>query len=156
MPVQWDQSRVFLLERDGYLHEFRPQEAENYSRVDVRFSSYSQAEVRNRLLIEFGPGYDVTGTGSYLVVHPVGQGGLWAQRFEDLYRSMVHYFSTRGIDIQTPAFPLIAVVFPRQADFVRHMSGMGIRVGQGFLGFYENYSNRIYLYDIKDYKGQSD
>lgn len=156
MPVAWNQNKVFLLERDGYLHEFHPDEAENYSRVSQDFRSFSQAEIRMQLLQEFGRGYDVTGTGNYLVVHPVGQGSLWAQRFEDLYRSMVHYFSVRGISIQRPTFPLIAIVFPTKGEFVRHMNGLGIPVARSFLGFYENYSNRIFLYDIKNFVGQSD
>ena len=50
----------------------------------------------------------------------------WAPRFEELYRSFVHYFSARGWRLTEPQFPLIAVVFPRQIDFARQASREGV------------------------------
>src|SRR3954453_7940186 len=66
-PLAWSEKKVFFLARDGQLAEFPPSQATNYSQVAGGFHSYSQGEVRGRLLREFGQGYEVSGMGHYLV-----------------------------------------------------------------------------------------
>jgi hypothetical protein len=80
---------------------------------------------------------------------------VWAQRFEELYRAMTHYFRARGFQMQRPEFPFVAIVFPRQHDFLDYAHRQNIRgISSHVLGFYENASNRIYLYDVT--AGQKD
>ena len=104
--------------------------------------------MRGQLLREFGDHYDVSGTGNYLVVHPVGERDRWAPRFEALFRSFVHYFSVRGARPATPEFPLVAVVLPSQRDFVEYVQRNDGRVPSGVVGFYSPQSNRVLLYDV--------
>ena len=103
-------------------------------RLTGGFHSYSQAEIRGSLLREFGHGYEVSGVGHYLVVHPAGKRDQWAPRFEELYRSFVHYFSARGWQLTEPRFPLVAVVFPRQVDFWQQAEKDGMPRSSGVLG----------------------
>lgn len=148
MPVAYTQQEVLLLGRDGYLWDFSPDQAKNFGKVSDGFRPLSQGELRAQLLREFGRGFEVSGTGHYLVVHPAGQRDRWAQRFEDLYRSFVHYFSVRGFRPQQPLFPLVAVVFPSQADFQRYaLKTDNVRVASGVLGYYSPTTNRVLLFD---------
>ncbi len=144
--IYWDQESFFMLGRDGQLWEFDVARAGEATMIKKPFTIYSQGELRAALLREYGPAYDVSGTGHYLVVHPLGQRDQWADRFEDLYREMVHYFSSRGIHVNEPRFPLIAVVFPNEAEFSRHAKDDGMNLG-GVLGYYSWLSNRVLLYD---------
>jgi hypothetical protein len=137
-----------LLARDGQLVEFPPAKAQEHSLLPGSFRSYSQAEIRGQLLREFGQGYEVSGVGHYLVVHPAGQKDQWAPRFEALYRSLVHYFAARGWQLSEPRFPLVAVVFPRQSDFQRHAAREGVPPASGLLGYYSLVTNRILVYDV--------
>lgn len=145
--IYFDQSMVALLGRDGELHTFKPSEARNFHQVSANFQSMSQAALRGQLLNEFGRNFDVSGTGQFLVVHPVGQRDLWADRFEQLYRHMQLYFRSRGFRWNSPEFPFIAVVFPTQAQYHSYAKSKG-RSGQGTLGYYDPATNRIYLYDV--------
>lgn len=146
-PLKFNEQQVFFLARDGQLVEFAPGEAKDFSVVAGGFKSYSQAQLRGQLQREFGAGYEVTGVGHYLVVHPAGQGQQWAPRFEELYRSFVHYFSARGWQVAEPRFPLVAVVYPRQVDFMRQARREGVAASGGLLGYYSPTTNRILLYD---------
>ena len=146
-PLYWDNGFVALLARDGKIVTFHPSEAEKFQKVSRYFDTYSQAEIRGQLLREFGGTYDVSGTGQFLVVHPAGQRDLWAQRFEQLYRSMVHYFGARGFQIQRPEFPFIAVVFPNQSQYEQYLRAKDVRIGFSSLGYYDSTTNRIHLYD---------
>jgi hypothetical protein len=147
LALSWNRERVYLLARDGQVLDFPPADAKNPSKVAGGFRSFSQAEIRGQLLHEFGRGYEVSGVGHYLVVHPAGQRDQWAPRFEQLYRSLVQYFAARGWQLTEPRFPLVAVVYPRQVDFVQQAAREGIAAGNGLLGFYSPRTNRILLYD---------
>jgi len=146
-PLSSSKDRMLMLARDGNLLDFDPRHAANYSKISSSFRSYSQAEVRQLLLQEFGRQFEVSGTGQFLVVHPVGKRNQWAQRFEDLYRSFVRYFTIRGLTIQRAQFPLVAVVFERRSDFISYAAKSGSKVPPGVLGFYSPKTNRILMYD---------
>jgi hypothetical protein len=146
-PLAYNEKKVCFLGRDGQLSEFAPAEATNYSQVGGSFKAYSQAEIRGLLLKEFDQGYEVSGVGHYLVVHPAGKRDQWAPRFEELYRSFVHYFSARGWQLTEPRFPLIAVVYPRQIDFMQQAVREGAPASRGVLGYYSPLTNRILMFD---------
>jgi hypothetical protein len=145
-PLAVSDKEVLFLVRDGQLAEFPPDVVTNYSRVG-NFRSYSQAEIRGTLLREFGQGYEVSGVGHYIVVHPAGKRDQWAPRFEELYRSFIHYFGARGWQLSEPRFPLIAVVYPRQADFWQQATREGVPPTSGLLGYYSPITNRILMFD---------
>jgi hypothetical protein len=147
-PLAWNSWEVNLLARDGRLWQFAPEEAEDYRKTSNRFRSYSPSELRASLLRELGSGYEVSGTGHYMVAHPRGQRSLWAQRFEDLYRSFHRYFSVRGFDVEDPPFPLIGVVCRNRRDFQRYAFRHDGISGAGVLGYYSIQSNRIILFDL--------
>ena len=155
-PVYWDDRVVTLLLRDGQYITFPPSEAKNFRKISVGFQSYPQSTLRGQLLREFGRDFDVSGTGQYLVVHPVGQRDRWAERFEQLYRSMVHYFTARGFTIHRPEFPLIAVVFANEEGYRRHLQQNRVSIGRGTLGYYDPVTNRIQLYDAAANQPDSD
>ena len=146
-PLAWSGSKVYLLTRNGAMTEFSPGEAQDYHKTSESFSPYPPSMLRGMLQQEFGPKFDVTGTGHFLVVYPKGQ-SQWADRFEDMYRSCVMYFAVRGFRLTDPQFPLVAIVFPTQEDFRHYAAKDTVPAGAGLLGYYSPYTNRVALYDI--------
>jgi hypothetical protein len=147
-PLRYNEQQVFFLTRSGRLLEFAPDQAKDFAPAEGKFRSYTAAEMRGQLLREFGNGFDVSGGGKFLVVHPAGQQDVWAPRFEQLQRSFAHYFAARGLKTPEPRFPLVAVVFARQADFARYATADGNHASSGMLGYYSPATNRIAMYDI--------
>jgi hypothetical protein len=139
---------VRLLGRDGQIWDLDPDLVTDYTQIETRFQPASQAEVRGQLLREFGRGFEVSGTGHYLVVHPAGQRQQWAQRFEQLYRSFHQYFTSRGIPTSQAKFPLVAVVMPDFASYREAAAKEGVRASPGLVGFYSPQSNRVMMYDM--------
>ena len=148
LPLAHSSDNVILLERDGQLREFDPNRVSRFQQTTTAFESYSLSSMQNRLREEFGKAFEVTSTGHYLVVHPRGQGSKWSRRFEELYRSFVHYFSVRGFDLDEPRFPLVAVVLKNRQEFERYTLRDGKRAPPGLLGFYTPANNRVALYDL--------
>lgn len=145
--LRYNEQQVFFLTRSGKLLEFAPTEAKDFGPLSGQFRSYTPAEMRGHLLREFGQGFDVSGGGRFLVVHPTGQQDVWAPRFEALQRSLAHYFAARGMKLPEPRFPLVAIVFSRHADFARYAAAEGNNAAAGMLGYYSPATNRIAMYD---------
>lgn len=147
-PLEQSSSNVVLLTRDGRLLDIDPRAATDARQASATFQGLSPADLRGQLFAEMGKRFDVTGTGHYLVVHPKGQKDLWGPRFEEMYRSFVYWFRTRGFALKEPEFPLVAVVLPNREEFQRYMVEQQVRLSGNVLGFYANQSNRVALYEI--------
>lgn len=138
---------VGLLGRDGHLWPLEPNQATIFDKTAARFRPYPPSEFRAALLRELGSAYEVTGTSHYMIAHPRGQQGRWAERFEELYRSFVQYFSVRGFEPTTPAFPLAGIVCANRSEFDR-LAAAHVGPVPGVVGYYDPGSNRIALYDM--------
>jgi hypothetical protein len=155
-PLAWSDREMLLLGRDGRLHEFDPRDAKHAQKTGPRFIGYSTPEMKRELYVEFGDDLDVTTTKHYIVVHPRGESNAWAGRFEELYRWCVGYFRVRGFRPQEPEFPLVAVVFRNQGDYLRAASASGTPLQPGTLGHYDTTSNRVFLFDVTGGNGGGD
>jgi hypothetical protein len=138
---------IGLLGRDGRVWSLTPNEAKKFEKRASWFHPYPPSEFRAALLRELGDKYEVTGTSHYLIAHPRGQQSRWAERFEDLYRSFTHYFSVRGFEPATPAFPLAGIVCVNRNEFDR-LAAEHADMPSGVAGYYDPRSNRIVMYDM--------
>jgi hypothetical protein len=146
-PLNWTNSQVLLLGRDGRLWTINPAEVRNYRKASSSFAPFSVAQMRDELTRELGRAYEVSATQHYLVAHPRGQKEQWTRRFEDMFRSFKHYFAVRGFEPSEPEFPLVALVFPNQDEFLQYAQRDGSTLGSNILGYYSSQSNRVSLFD---------
>ena len=145
-PVVWNDYTVKVLERDGALSEFSPKEATDYKLLDQQFQLFSRMELYHRLKREF-EGYEVSATNQYLIVHPRGQKQMWTKRFEQIYRSVLHYFSVRNLDTRPSPLPFVAIVFRNEGEYLKYLTKVSNYGVTGTLGVYLFATNRIYLFD---------
>lgn len=145
--LYWNASQMVLLARDGQLHSFDPRTARAGKKTAPRFSPYSFTEMKQALRDEFGPGFTVTSTGRYLVVHPPGDAGEWGQRFEGLYRQFMQYFRVRGFEVKDSKVPLVAVILPTRRDYQERASASGVQITANTLGHYDPRTNRVLMFD---------
>jgi hypothetical protein len=146
-PLVWDQRQMFLLGRDGELYDFAPKQAVNSHKTGRGFRGYSISEMRQRMREEFDRSFEVSTTHHFVVVHPRGEWSDWSERLESLYRSFVHYMNVRGFGIQSPAVPLVAIVFRNQSEYYRYAAANGSKLQPDTLGHYDPQTNRIFLFD---------
>lgn len=146
-PLAWDEKNILLLGRDGQLLSLPTKGANEYRKVSDRFTSFSSQELRGELQNEFGHAYQISLTEHYAVVHPKGERDVWTHRFEDLYRSFVHYFVARGFRLDRPQFRMVAVVFGSRTEFFAYAKRTGDRIDGGVVGYYSPRTNRIAIYD---------
>lgn len=146
-PLDWTKTNMQLLARDGQLHDFDPRKAAQARKTAPRFVPYTDAEMRSRLYKEFEGRFAFTSTTHYLVVHPAGQKAVWANRFEKIYRAFENYFRVRNFKLRAPGYPLVAIIFPNQSEYMRYVRASGQPAHPGTLGHYDPETNRVYLFD---------
>jgi hypothetical protein len=146
-PLAWSAEQMLLLGRDGQLHDFNPKLAKEAEKTSPRFFGFTASEMKSGLQQEFGKQFDVSTTRHYLVVHPAGERDQWANRFEDLYKRFTHYFRIRGFSPSEPLYPMVAIVFRNESDYMQHAAKGGAPMRPGTLGHYDPTSNRVFLFD---------
>jgi len=139
--------QCWLLERDGKMKSFSFDAVTGFKRIAKTFKPYSAAEMRSHLRLELGKEFEIVGTTHYLVCTAPGYGKKYGKLFEQLYREMHVYFSTRGFEVEPLEFPLVAIIFPDHTQFVKYAHAEGITHTRGLAGYYQMKTNRIALFD---------
>jgi len=142
-----DEEHVWLLQRDGRLDRLAIADVVDYRPLPATFHPFGSADLRDRLIREFGKGYEVVGSTHYLVVAGRGKGRRFVTLFEELFRELQVYLSARNFRVKEPEFPLVAVVFPGRDEFVDYCRREKVQVSDGLRGYYMQSSNRVALYE---------
>lgn len=145
-PLAWDGQDLALLRRDGRVSRLPMKSADELQKLSDSYRPYSVSDLANRLRREFGGKYQVTQTQNFLVVHPPGNANSWSKPFQDLYWRFELYFKSRGLKVNKPEFPMIAVVLKTRKEFDYFLKNYQ-SYDPKILGYYSATSNRIITYD---------
>jgi hypothetical protein len=149
LALVWQSPDALVLQPDGRLSTFPIQAAKKVQWQKGEFKPLNAADMIGALRREFSDSLEITTTANYIVAHPRGL-QWWAHSFERTYREFEVYFSTRGFKIRTGRFPLVAIVFPDQSEFLQYMQRDRGDQSRELLGYYSVASNRIALFNSKD------
>ena len=145
-PLAWDGKDMLLLRRDGRSSILPVASHDDYQLIADHFKPQRKDTIRERLQKEFAGKYQVSITRNFVVVHPHGDFHQWAMPFETLYSRFQAYFNSRGITLDQPEFPMIAVVLKTRSEFDRFLRSYH-DYDRDILGYYSTRSNRIITYD---------
>lgn len=137
----------WLAHDDGRFTELSVKDVTSFRKLGDDFRGLTSLEARNQLRSQLGRGWQVVGTGHYLVCTRTDSGREHAQHFEDLYRSFHSYFTRRGFELKEPKFPLIAIVFANRAEFAQQCREDDVPFVAGLRGYYSRETNRICLFE---------
>lgn len=149
-----DPQTLVLLRTDGRISQLDRSQITKMQPQSQPFQPLGKDDVRIQLQREFGSGYQVSMTQNFVVVHPLGDHQKWAVPFEDLYQRFRTYFVSRGMNLNQPEFPLVAVVLNTRAEFDRFLERHN-HLGAGVLGYYSPLSNRIITYRLEGAKSSA-
>ncbi len=138
---------VYFFDRQGQLFRFPPEEVSNARQTGKTFESLAEPRIRRQLGRRLGSDYAISPTSHYVVAHPEGRGSDWPERFENVYRSVLGYFTVRGFQCGDPPWPLQAIVCSNASDFARVAATEGLEGTRGLAGLYLLTSNRVVLFD---------
>ncbi|HMO93186.1 MAG TPA: DUF1570 domain-containing protein [Pirellulaceae bacterium] len=141
-----DSTSFALLQTDGRMQHLQHAEVKEMSEISGTFRPMSPSSLKDRMLKLAPKGYEVTNTGNFVVVHPVGTADQWAYPFEKLLGRFNSYFSVRDFNLNRPQFPLVVVVYATRSEFLRVAQKRDVANADNMAGFYSPTTNQVITY----------
>ena len=115
---------MYLQGTDGSLLGIPADELVKHTTDAAPFAPLDRAELSKRLLAELPAGFEIYTTQNYLICHNTSKAyAQWCGAlFEQLYRAFTNYWSRKGLDLEKPEFPLVAIVFADKGSYTAHAS----------------------------------
>jgi len=145
-PVVHNNRQTVLMRRNGRLKIFDANEVDKMERVSSSFKPKTGRQLRVELQKEFGRKYEVSLTPHYVVVHPPGAYKKWALPFEQFYVRFRQSMTSRGVSLEKPEFPMVAIVLLDRGEYNR-FAAKYLSFSYATDGYYNSGSNRMITYD---------
>jgi Protein of unknown function (DUF1570) len=141
---------LLLLAPDGTLWAVEPDDLVSRSSDDEPFAPLSRDQLTRQMLAELPEGFDVYATHHYLICYNTSREyAAWCGAlFERLYKGFANYWSRKGIKLQEPEFPLVAVVFNSRKSYAEYARAELGEAAESIIGYYSLRTNRITMYDL--------
>jgi hypothetical protein len=150
LEVEADDGGVMLLTADGVLWPLPKEEIVSRRSDDKPFEPLPAEELAKQVTAELPAGFKIHQTKNYLICYNTSPayaqwvGGL----FERLNTAFYNYWSRRGVEMQPPRFPLVALVFDSKAAYAQHARGELGDATSSIIGYYSLKTNRMTMYDL--------
>lgn len=143
-----DGQSCYLQGRDGRIREVELKEVTSFREVSPRFEPLSSMDLKSQLQAEFGRGKTALLRGEFVVVTSSPEKGRgYAEVCDETYRSFVHFFATRGFDLQPREFPLVIVIFSDMREFAQYCQQDRVGFSPLLRGYYHPESHRVALFE---------
>ena len=138
--------------RDGRMHLVNANRVVDLEETAEKPKPFTKEEMISELRREFGAGFRVFSSLRYVVCYNCDENFAVScrQLFERLHRAFVNYFEKAGFQIEPNEYPLVAVVFGNENDFLAYASReLGDEMARNVIGYYSFLTNRMVLYDMQ-------
>ncbi len=141
---------LLLLAQDGVLWNIEPAEQVSHTSDAEDFAPYDRERIGKELLAELPEGFEVHATAHYLICHNTSKAyAQWCGAlFERLYLAFNNYWKRNDFNLHEPEFPLVAIVFADQAQYVAHAEKEVGEAAKSIIGYYNLQTNRMTMYDL--------
>lgn len=75
-----------------------------------------------------------------------------ANLYEKMFKGMLRFWKEKGLELQTPRFPLVALIFRDKADYIEY-SKRDFQGGENTFGYYTQTTNRLATFDLTGIEG---
>jgi hypothetical protein len=150
IEVEAEDGGVLLLTPDGLLWPIPKEEIAARGKDEKPFAFLSREELAEKLLAELPGGFKTHSTRHYLICHNTSSAyAQWVgSLYERLFGAFYNYWERRGMKLQEPAFPLVALVFDNRDSYVQFARGDVGEAAASMIGYYSLRTNRMISYDL--------
>jgi hypothetical protein len=144
-------AEILFVSRDGRMHLVASNRAVQLQEGD-KPQPFTKEEMIGQLRREFGGGFRIFHTNHYVVCYNCDSdfARSCGSLFERLHRAFTNYFLKAGFEVKASEYPLVAVVFGEERDFLTYASReLGEDMARNVIGYYSFLTNRMVLYDMQ-------
>ena len=135
---------------DGKLWAVLPEELVKHTQDDTPFALADREKLAKLLVDELGDEFQVHTTVHYIIAYNTSKAyAQWCGAlYERLYSSFYTYWDHRGLKLEEPQQPLVAVVFDSRDSYAGYARPeLGDAVGS-IIGYYNLQNNRVAMFDL--------
>lgn len=153
--VEAQDGGILLEARDGRLWTVFPEELQSREENAAPFTPLSKDEVAQKLLAELPRGFKIHQTANYVVCYNTSPAyAEWCGAlYERLFRGFYSYWRNRGLKLEPPEFPLVALVFDSRDSYRAYAQRELGEAVKSIIGYYNMRSNRVIMYDLTGIEG---
>ncbi len=143
---------LLLEERDGRYWVLTAEEITDRQDSGEPFRPFTPDELARQLRDSLGQGFAVRKTAHYVIIYNCGESyAAWCGwLFERLFTGFQNFWWRRGLLLDPPEFPLVAIVFKDKADFIRFARQDVGEAAGAIIGYYHLERNQMILYDLTE------
>lgn len=136
--------------RDARYWTIQPDELAERERTTESFAYYDKDALALALLKELPDDFQVYHTANYLILYNTSKayaqwcGGL----FERLHRGFFNYWKQRGLELESPESPLVAIIFRDRAGFKQYARPELGESVDSVIGYYSLTTHRMATFDL--------
>ncbi|MEK6250047.1 MAG: hypothetical protein N2C12_17820, partial [Planctomycetales bacterium] len=148
--VEANDGSMLLRDRKGTLWTVQSDEIKKRSKDHTPFKLMGEDELSAALLEEMPAGFKTYTTAHYLICYNTSPayaqwcGGL----FERLYKAFTNFWKRRGLEMEPPSTPLVALVFADRESYKQYAEQEIGEAADSIVGYYNLATNRIVMYDL--------
>lgn len=156
VQLEAEDGGVLLLEPSGRLSLVQPEQMRERRAEPGELAVWDQETMSKALLEEMPDGFRIHRTDHYIFCYNTSDAyAKWtAALFERLYRGFYNYWKSRGVELQEPRFPLVALVFEDQKSYLQYAEAELGEAARSMLGYYHMMSNRVASFDLTGIEGK--
>lgn len=138
-----------ILDPDGQLTAVPPADLKRVEELQTSLPPTPAKELAIKVLALMPPGSKSITTDHFVICYNTSEvyARLNADLYEKLFKGFYRFWKDRGVELTSPRFPMVAVVFETQKDYIDYAS-KEFAGAQNTIGYYHQSTNRLASYDL--------
>ena len=143
-----------ILDADGHLTAIAPNELKRIEELDESLKPTTAKELAAKVLKIMPPGSRSILKEHFVVCYNTSDAyAHWnAELYEKLYKGFYRFWKEKGVELKSPRFPLVAVIFDSKEEYIKFASSE-FAGAQNTIGYYHQSTNRLASYDLTGIEG---
>ncbi len=139
-----------LLGRDGVLWSIQPDEITDRLETEQPFRAFTSRELAGQLRASLPAGFVTRETKHYVIAYNTTRAyAAWCgSLLERVHRVFYDFWPDLGLALETPSFPLVAVIFEDRGSFEQFSRPEVQGAAGSVVGYYNMETNRVTMYDL--------
>ena len=148
--VKAEDGGLLLMSADGVLSTVTPEELVKHTSDNFPLRPLTSEQVAEQLLAELPDGFKVHKTAHYVVLYNTSQAyAQWCGAlYERLYRAFTNFWTRKGLKLEEPEMPLVALVFADSGSYQKYAKDELGEAASAIVGYYSLRTNRVTMYDL--------
>ena len=142
-----DDKYSWIMTETGGVWQLETAKLTGFRVIADEFRTVTPAKLYSKLRAEVPEEYEVAQSARFIVAAGSGRASTYAAYLERIYRDVVHFYQSHGVEVSEPTVPMAVLLFSDQYEFRAYCERDNTRWSDDLRGYYSLQTNRVALFD---------